>query len=268
MSLEKFKANKRLVEKISRAISSGKVFHAYIIEGDALSGKREFAVEFCKALTCLERPGIGCDVCVNCRKIDHGNCEDLHIVEADGISIKDEQISRLQSELKKKPIGQRNMAIIDDADTMTKRAQNRLLKTLEEPYEGTVIILLSDNRENLIDTIRSRCILYRLEPAFEDTGIAEGAEVLFEAILEKKNFFEKKEILSRYMKNRDDAFVMLDGLERIYQRLLTWEDNRRSRFHKDDIFKAVAMIEEARRDLLAKANYQYAVKNLILKIGG
>ena len=74
MSLDKFKANGRLVEKLSRAIGSGKAFHAYIIEGDALSGKREFALEFCKALVCLDRPGIGCDTCVNCRKIDHGNC--------------------------------------------------------------------------------------------------------------------------------------------------------------------------------------------------
>lgn len=268
MSLDKFKANGRLVEKISRAIGSGKAFHAYIIEGDPLSGKREFALEFCKALVCLDRPGIGCDTCVNCRKIDHGNCEDLHIVESDGISVKDEQISKLQSELKKKPLGSRNMAIIDDADTMTKRAQNRLLKTLEEPYEGTVIILLSDNRENLIDTIRSRCILYRLEPAAEDTQIGQGAEALFSAVMEKKNFFEKKDILSRYMKNREDAFTLLDGLERIYERLLTWEDSRRSRFHKDEIFRAVELIEEARRDLLAKVNYQYAVKNLILKIGG
>ncbi len=105
MSLDKFKANGRLVEKISRAIGSGKAFHAYIIEGDALSGKREFALEFCKALVCLDRPGIGCDTCVNCRKIDHGNCEDLHIVESDGISVKDEQISKLQSELKKKAFG-------------------------------------------------------------------------------------------------------------------------------------------------------------------
>ena len=98
--------------------------------------------------------------------------------------------------------------------------------------------------------------------------IGQGAEALFSAVMEKKNFFEKKDILSRYMKNREDAFTLLDGLERIYERLLTWEDSRRSRFHKDEIFRAVELIEEARRDLLAKVNYQYAVKNLILKIGG
>ena len=79
------------------------------------------------------------------------------------MSVKDEQISKLQAELQKKPLGERNLAVIKDADTMTKRAQNRILKTLEEPYEGTVIFLLSENRENIIDTVKSRCVIYRLE---------------------------------------------------------------------------------------------------------
>lgn len=142
------------------------------------------------------------------------------------------------------------------------------MKTLEEPFEGTVIILLSENRQNLLETIKSRCILYRLEDAKENTQGQEGAEAIFEAVSEKKNFFEIKSILSKYMKNREDAFGLLDGLERIYEKLLTWEDPRRKMFRKEEIFTAIELIEEARRDLLAKVNYQYAVKNLILKIGG
>ena len=74
----------------------------------------------------------------------------------------DEQISKVQSDIKKKPMEERHMVVIQDADTMTLRAQNRLLKTLEEPFEGTVMILLSENRENLLETIKSRCVLYRI----------------------------------------------------------------------------------------------------------
>ncbi|MEE0516673.1 MAG: hypothetical protein UC708_02210 [Anaerovoracaceae bacterium] len=266
MSLSRYKSNKKLIDRISLGIKHGRIFHAYILEGDALSYKDDFAVDLCKAVVCTEMPGVGCDSCINCRKIDHDNYEDLYVVEADGMSVKDEQIAKLQAELKKKPAGDRHLSIIKDADTMTLRAQNRLLKTLEEPFAGTVIILLSENRENLIDTIRSRCVLYRLEDERSDSSGGEKAEAVFEAISEKKGFFKGKEVLSANIKSREDALELLDGLEHIYQKMLKWEDDRRTLFTKDEIFRSIELIEEARRDLLFKVNYQYALKNLILKM--
>lgn len=268
MSLSKYQLNKKLIDRISASITSGRVFHAYIIEGDSLSDKEGFAKEFCKAVICKENPGLGCDYCIDCRKVDHDNYEDLHFIESDGMSVKDEQISKLQADLKKKPIASRHMAIIKDADTMTARAQNRLLKTLEEPFAGTIIILLSENRENLLETIRSRCVLYRLEDLKENTKGQELSEILFEAISDGKKFYELKQIIFSKVKSREDAFIMLDGLERIYEKLLTWEDPRRKVYSKEEIIKAIEFIEAARRDLHAKVNYQYALKNLILKIGG
>lgn len=268
MSLDRFDSDRKLVERISKSIRAGQAFHAYLIEGDSLSDKEGFTLEFCKALLCRVRPGLGCDRCASCRKIDHGNCEDLHIVEADGMSVKDEQISKLQAELQKKPLGERNLAVIKDADTMTKRAQNRILKTLEEPYEGTVIFLLSENRENIIDTVKSRCVIYRLESPGEKTEGRQAAEEVLGALWDRADFFTVRTVLAKNMKSREDAFVLLDEMERVYESLLTWEDSRRKNFTKKEIFRAIELIEEARRDLLLKVNYQYAIKNLILKIGG
>ena len=268
MALDRNSFNRKTFEKISRAIAEDKIFHAYILEGDFCIDKKQFALEFCKALVCLDRPGVGCDECVNCRKIDHDNYEDLHIVESDGMSVKDEQISRLQEELKKKPMGLRNLAIIKDADTMTPRAQNRLLKTLEEPFSGTVIILLSENRENLLDTIKSRCVLYRLEEAAGGIPGMEKAQFIFEAISTGKSFHELKTLLSSHVKSREEALAIVDGLERIYEKLLTGEDSRWKFYRRDGIIRSIEFIEEARRDIIAKVNYQYAIKNLIIKIGG
>lgn len=70
------------------------------------------------------------------------------------------------------------------------------------------------------------------------------------------------------MKNREDAFVLLDGLERLYEGLLVGNDKRNRLHRREEIIRDIELIEEARRDLLAKVNYQYAVKNLIIKIGG
>ncbi len=268
MSLSKYKENKKLIDRISASIVSGRVFHAYIIEGDSLSDKEGFAKEFCKAIVCTEKPGEACDCCVNCRKFDHDNYEDFYFIEPDGMSVKVEQILKLQDELKKKPSGSRHLVVIKGADTMMAAAQNKLLKTLEEPFPGTVIILLSENRENLLETIRSRCVLYRLEDVLEDSKGRKIAESLFDAIADDKNFFELKRVITSKVKSRDEALSLLDGLERIYEKLLTWEDPRRKMYHKEEIFSAIEYIEEARRDLQMKVNYQYALKNLILKIGG
>lgn len=286
MSLDKWKSDEKLVERISRAIQSGSVSHAYIIEGDSCVDKEAFAIDFLKAVCCEKRPGLGCpdgpdgeegspdwhEKCLSCRRIDNGNCEDLYIVRAEGAtnkSVKDDAILELQENLKKKPAGPRNMAVICNADTMTKRAQNRLLKTLEEPNPGTVIILLSENRENLLDTIKSRCIFYRLSGGEETDGDnLKDANRLVDAVIEGANFFEMKQLLDKSVRSKEDAFLILDGLERIYRNFLLGKDPRGRLLKKDSIFRGVELIEEARRDLIMNVNYNYALRNLMLKIGG
>lgn len=275
MSLNSWKADRKLVSRITGSILSGNVFHAYIIEGDTCVDKPAFAKDMMKAILCGEAPGRGCDSCITCRKIDHDNYEDLYFIESDGLSVKDEVVFSLQEKLKRKPAaGSRSLAIIKDADTMTPRAQNRLLKTLEEPPAGTVILLLSENKENLLETIRSRCVSYRLNSLERDlSGEAmesamEGASAVIEGLLEGENFFTMKELLGKYMKNREDAFQILDGLERLYRDFLVGSDPRGILLKREEIFRHIGLIEEARRDLVMKVNYNYAMKNLIIKIGG
>ncbi len=294
MSLREWQSDKKLIERIVRSISSGNVSHAYIIESDNCVDKLSFAKEFLKAVNCETDPGYGCDRCLSCRKIDHDNCEDLYFVQSDGASVKDEMITKLQENLHKKPMGKRNMAVVADADTMTARAQNRFLKTLEEPSGETLILLLSENKDNLLETIRSRCIAYHLNGTeilendaqnslkgnlqkrrqlgerAETLGTADmkAASDLIDALLDKEKFFYLKEMLSKTVKNREDAFKLLDGMERIYRNVLFQCDERSRLMRTEDVFRYVSLIEEARRDLIRKVNYNYAIKNLILKIGG
>ncbi len=273
MSFKNWKTDKKLIDRITKAIINGHVSHAYIIEGDNSVDKEAFAMDFIKAILCKDAPGVGCDECINCKKLDHGNFEDLYIVEAEynttktSKAIRDEDVEELQTKLKMKPYGERNIALICNSDTMTLRAQNRLLKTLEEPYPGTVIILLSENSENLIDTIKSRAILYHVYGDMAITGnFAQGAKDLVNAVIEEEKFFTLKEIITKNVKSREDAMNLLDSMEKIYRNMLIGEDSRSSLVKKERIFEDVRLIEEARRDLLAKVNYTYALKDLVLKL--
>ena len=83
----------------------------------------------------------------------------------DGKSIKIEQIRYMQEKIAEKPItSNKKIYIIDNSDTMTKEAQNCLLKTLEEPPEYAVIILLVSNENNILNTIKSRCTKILFNP--------------------------------------------------------------------------------------------------------
>lgn len=270
MSLDKYSAGGRIAARIEESVRSGRVFHAYIIEADTTVDREEFAREFCKAVLCPVMPGKGCGGCISCRKVDSGNYEDLYYVRPEGSTVKDEQISRLQANLRKKPIGDRNIAVIFGADAMTPRAQNRLLKTIEEPFPGTIIMLICENRNNLLETIRSRCVFYRLESVSQSLSDNEAAESFTEALERNAGFFEIKALMSRYIKNRDDALYLLDGMEKFYGEAMRQaaEQNPPLMEQAAGPIRAIRLIEEARRDLQFKVNYQYALKNLFLKIGG
>lgn len=262
--------------KLGDAVRSGIVSHAYIIEGDNNIDKMGFARAFCQALTCREMPGEGCGRCVNCRKIADGNHEDLYVVEPDDQtaaktgtnSIKDAAVEELQVRLKGKPTaGEHNMAVISDGDTMTTRAQTRFLKTLEEPPEGTVIMILSENSEELLPTINSRCVNIRLYDVSgsDSTEGTEEAEKILRMIINREYFADVKAELDKAVKSRQDAYVLLDGMESMVGSIV--KGRSELRMEPGQAMEGTQLIEETRRDIKLGAGYNYRMRGLVLRLG-
>lgn len=277
MILKDIKGNDKIIARLSEAARRGNISHAYIFEGDSCVDKLQIANCFIKAILCESHRGEGCDSCRTCQRIEHGNNEDIFYAEAEGASLKDEVISEMQNRLRRKPYeSDRNIAVIKDADSMTVRAQNRLLKTLEEPEAGTVIILLSENTENLIPTILSRCITFRFNP-FGTPGYAAmsgSADEIIEMILEQRPFYSLKAKLSDVTGDKDasvtreKAYQLLDAMEIVYGDLAVGKHRSSRLYRKTDIYRAVEAIEQARRDLQLGVNTAYALKNMVIRIGG
>ncbi|MFC5648871.1 DNA polymerase III subunit delta' [Paenibacillus solisilvae] len=157
MSIAQLPGQQKAKRILQHALSSGKVSHAYLFTGPPGSGRMAMANAFAKALFCTSGGDDACGHCLECRKFDHGNQPDLHVVEPDGASIKIDQIRELQRELSYKNIGtERKIYIIQQVETMTLQAANSLLKFLEEPQSPVVAILLTDNGQAVLPTIRSR----------------------------------------------------------------------------------------------------------------
>lgn len=138
------------------ALSSQRIAHAYLFEGPDGIGKKLMALAFARALLCLN--GNSCGTCSACLKVEHHNHPDIHQFDADGAALKIDQVRTLQQKLSLRPLeGKYKICLIDGAEYLTPGAANALLKTLEEPQPGTLIILLTSQPQKLLPTICSRC---------------------------------------------------------------------------------------------------------------
>ena len=237
-------------EKIRKTIETGNISHAYIFEGSRISGKEAAAVSFLMAIN--GGKNLEADP-------DH---YEVRAEAGQGRTVKSVKDADLE-----KPQGERNTALIYDADTMTPRAQNRFLQTLEEPTPGTVIVLLSENTENLLETIRSRCIIYRFNSEGEShTEIDEDTKELISSMLSGKSFHEVKGRMSKVVKTREDAYLLLDLLESRLRDIMTGKDSLRTSMGKDEAIRNIEITEDIRRALNGNAVVGYAMRRLILEI--
>ena len=201
---------------LSEALRRSQIPHAYLFYGPDSIGKRKTALTFAQAVLCEQKvhgtnalvgknetpsnstdggttvdspidqqrakPSTGkgespCGQCKSCLSIASDTHPDVRIVEPEGTQIKIEQIRTVQEALGFKPLaGNRKITIIDDADLMNPQSANCFLKTLEEPPDNSLLILISSQRHRLLSTIISRCQQIRFDPPTR----AKIAELLFQ----------------------------------------------------------------------------------------
>jgi len=164
-------------EHLISSIKMGKVSHAYLIGGELASGKEFIANVFAQALQC-ENIGENAESCMECHSCkqavskNHPDIITLTHAKPNVISVDDIR-EQIVSDVSIKPYNNKwKIYIINEAEKMTVQAQNALLKTLEEPPEYVVIMLLVTNSQMMLPTIISRCIPLNLRPV-EDKVIRE-----------------------------------------------------------------------------------------------
>lgn len=159
MSFDNVIGNDKNKVFLNKIVNSNNTVHSYMFEGIEGIGKSIFARDFAKMLLCMGDNKTDCRTCKSCIEFVNNNNPDCIQIKPDGKVIKIEQIRQMQEKILEKPIvSDKKVYIIDDADLMTKEAQNCLLKTLEEPPKFAVIILILSNESKILNTIKSRCM--------------------------------------------------------------------------------------------------------------
>ncbi len=183
----------------TKGIENNRLAHAYLFYGEAGRGKAAFAFELAKALNCTNQESIPCNECPSCIKINNISHPDIQYVFPISKQTKTETVAELLKQKAKNPYSsidieghknipiekvrelkneakyapneaQKRFFIIDGCEYFSREAANSFLKLLEEPPADLTIILITNDRNVLLDTIRSRCqpIFF---PAFNEEQI-------------------------------------------------------------------------------------------------
>ena len=159
--------HQNIVRQLQNAVKSERIAGAYLFSGVQGIGKETVALYFTNLILCERRAekNAPCGECRACRKIESGNHPDMQIIRPDGAQIKIDQIRELQQQIVYQPLeGPRKIYILANTERMNDYSANSLLKTLEEPPAASTLILLTENIESILPTIRSRCQILPFYP--------------------------------------------------------------------------------------------------------
>jgi len=280
------------------SVKNKNILHSYLFYGTEGIGKKIFAMEFAKMILCNNESGqIPCNKCKSCDSFDSNNNPDFFIIEPDGNSIKIDQIRAMQKSVIEKPIeSNKKVFIIDNADTMTKEAQNCMLKTLEEPQEYIVIILIASNENNILATVKSRCTKVFFKPldeielkkymsenyedvAFDSSSvslcngsIAKAQKIISKSevldsvkqivndvrYINKLEFFKKNEI---FYDNKDDIDLLLE-----YMYISLFEITKAEKYNINGYLNAMKIVEQTKQKIRNSNNYDMSIDSMLINI--
>ena len=207
MAFKDFPEQQDVTRLLQRSLEHGRLAHAYLFHGADMSELEAVARTVAKTLICEQPPRVGasglplecCDACLNCRKIDGDNHPDVLWIRPESKSriIKVEQMRELMRTVHLKPTQAKfKVAILVAADRLKVEGANAFLKTLEEPPADSILILLTTDPGQLLETILSRCL--RLNFAGESSGRKDPALLAWLERFSAAAGAEGKSLLARY----------------------------------------------------------------------
>lgn len=293
MAFADINGNELLKVRLAKLISSGNIPQCSIFEGPPETAL-EFAGSFAKAVLCTDKLDTdACGACISCRKIESGNSEEVKsfgTADADK-PIKVDMIREMRDTvLSKSYTGRPTFLILRNTARMQEGAQNAMLKLLEEPPEGVYILLVTENVDSLLETIRSRCRIFRIrtdglwknkEEASDENGI--HTKALLHKIVAGSPFFEMQEDINYFAKDKSRLRDFTNEAELFFRNMMISNYDSQGVLTADfageeaamhcatgcdtDFFmRGISSIEQARRDLAGNVSGAHTLKYMIFDI--
>lgn len=251
-------------------IKKNHISHAYLIDENNNNESFDIVMAFIKEVLCSKLDSE--NIQALCKKIDDGNYPEIKIIEPDGMLIKKQQILDLQQEFSRSAIdGSKRVYIIRDADKMRSETANSMLKFLEEPDNDIMAILMTNNFNNLLSTIVSRCQVIKLNNDANCTSISKIDELVLNFIKSLENngikaIIKEQNLIfnSINLKDRDSFTIFFDKMVDMYYDILKISNGGQGTFYSDylDEFLMIAKINTQDK-VLNKLNLLIDIKDRI-----
>ena len=260
MAFKDFSAQSQGVQLLQRSLARGRLGHAYLFSGDALDDLETLARTLAKTLNChnpVKTAGVAtdcCDECLSCRKISEDIHADVHWARPESKSrvITIDQTRELMREIQLKPAeAMFKVAVISGADRLNAQAANAFLKTLEEPPQKSVLILLSTEPSRILETILSRCLRLNFSAETSRPLAAEQSYWLQQfssaAASEQKSLFGRYRLLDSLLQRLGAVRAQVDETLSARSPLEKYEDLEKDLREKWEDELAAAVEAEYRR---------------------
>ncbi|MBQ2946996.1 MAG: hypothetical protein IJE04_04005 [Bacilli bacterium] len=216
--LDDFNLEQNIVYKILiNSVKNNKYSHAYLIETNGYSKGLDLGIAFAKYLLCPNSYSNNkkCGSCSQCKNIDKNEFIELKIIDPEGQWIKKSQLEELQEIFSKKSVlGNKKVYIINKAEKLNPASSNSLLKFLEEPEEGIVAILITENIHQLLSTIVSRCQVLSLKNKINLDNFSTKEKIAH-------YLSNNKEDIENFINNEDNIVK----IEKVIEFIKYYEDN-------------------------------------------
>ena len=274
---KKKKKKKKKKQELTETMENQTISHSYMFVGKSGIGKRLFAREFAKGLLGDFNKDI----------LNYEDYKEIGPLEGKKI-ISVDQIREIIKEAKELPTeSEKRVFVIDEADKMNSEAQNSILKTLEEPPEYVVIILIVTNESKMLETIKSRCNIIKFDTLKEleiekylikenllDKSRKDVEIKLLNGSLENVNNLDSMlenydylKVLVSYIKKKDIIQALNNGLL-LYESkddIINLLDLLNIVFLEERLTKCVFVVENTKIKILQNNNYNMCIDNLIMK---
>jgi DNA polymerase III subunit delta' len=287
VAFEKIDGQPRAVELLRRALAGGRLAHAYAFVGPVASGRTTTALAFAQALLC---PAGGCGTCRACALVAVRQHPDLHLIvptppetnPRGARTIRIGAVRELQRQAALTPArASRKVFVLDEAERMTGEAPQSFLKTLEEPPDRTIIILVLPGVRSLPATVLSRCQIVRFQPRLgaEPADRGEASQALaeiraqgVEALFRRAQAFERdRERAERFVdgcwlycrdlllaKSQAPARLLGDGAAALEREAANWTT--------DDLLRGISVCREARRALAVNVGPRLTLEVVLARL--
>lgn len=279
-----------VLENLVEYYHSKRISHAYLIETDNIDHCLEDLKIIVKKINCQNEYQDKCSKCNLCNLINQNYLPSFVIIEPSGSTIKKEQILELKKNFSSVPVYTNdNIYIIKNAEKLTSASANTMLKFVEEPEDNIIGFFITDNINNVITTIKSRCEILKVyynEKKLDLSLLAQNDSELLNVALEyikaievekNKSIMYNKDILLVHEFERKDIDDLFNIILAIYEEALNHRINSKNSFRVetidyleqltlDNILKRINLIIKFINDLNSNANIELLLDKFVIEL--